>query len=297
MKIIDAHHHFWNVSSDKYTWLADQSLDLLWGKPIDLPRTYLPNDMRMDAGPFELSKSVHVQCFRDPADPVEESRWLQSLADDPDSGGFPQAIVAFTDFTSPDVDETLSQHCEYKNVRGIRQILNRHPNEMWHMSDQDYMQDRTWLKNYGLLEAHNLSFDLQIFYHQVSDAIQLAQHFPNIPIILNHAGMPADRDPENIEAWRSAIKQLAECDNVTAKISGLGMCDHRWTPESIRPFVIDVIEAFGVDCCMFGSNFPVDSLFSDYATVWKAYDAITTDFSEDERAKLFRDNAERYYRI
>ena len=293
MKIIDAHHHFWNVSSDKYTWLADQSLDLLLGKPVDLLRTYLPNDMRMDAGPFEPSKSVHVQSFRDPADPVEESRWLQSLADDPDSGGFPHAIVAFADFTSPEIDETLSQHCEYKNLRGIRQILNRHPNKMWHMSEQDYMQDRTWLKNYGLLEAHNLSFDLQIFYHQVSDAIKLAQHFPNIPIILNHAGMPADRDPENIEAWRSAIKQLAECDNVMAKISGLGMCDHRWTPKSIRPFVIDVIEAFGVDCC----NFPVDSLFSDYATVWKAYDAITTDFSEDERAKLFHDNAERYYRI
>ena len=297
MKIIDAHHHFWNVSSDKYTWLADESLDLLWGRPIDLPRIYLPNDMKADANPFELRKSVHVQCFRDPADPVEETRWLQSLADDPDSGGFPHAIVAFADFTSPDIDETLSQHCEYKNVCGIRQILNRHPNEMWHMSDQDYMQDRTWLKNYGLLEAHNLSFDLQIFYHQVPDAIQLAQHFPNIPIILNHAGMPADRDPENIEAWRSAIKQLAECDNVTAKISGLGMCDHRWTPESIRPFVIDVIEAFGVDCCMFGSNFPVDSLFSDYAAVWQAYDAIATDFSEDERAKLFHDNAERHYRI
>ena len=74
MKIIDAHHHFWNVSSDKYTWLADESLDLLWGKPTDLPRTYLPNDMKTDAGPFELRKSVHVQCFPDPVDPVEESR-------------------------------------------------------------------------------------------------------------------------------------------------------------------------------------------------------------------------------
>lgn len=297
MKIIDAHHHFWNVSSDKYTWLADESLDLLWGKPIDLPRTYLPNDMEADASPFELIKSVHVQCFRDPADPVEESRWLQSLADDPDLGGYPHAIVAFADFSSPDIDEILSQHCQYKNIRGIRQILNRHPNENWHMSDRDYMQDETWLRNYGLLEARNLSFDLQIFYHQVPDAIRLAQRYPNIPIILNHAGMPADRDPESIEAWRSAMKQLAECGNVTAKISGLGMCDHDWTVESIRPFVVDVVEAFGVGRCMFGSNFPVDSLFSDYAAIWKAYDAITSDLSEDERAKLFHDNAERYYRI
>lgn len=297
MKIIDAHHHFWNVSGDKYSWLADESLDLLWGKPVDLPRTYLPNDMEADASPFELRKSVHVQCFRDPADPVEESRWLQSLADDPDSGGFPHAIVAFADFSSPDVAEALSQQCEYKNVRGIRQILNRHPNETWNMSDRDFIQDGMWLKNYGLLKAHNLSFDLQIFYHQVPDAVRLAQRYPNIPIILNHAGMPADRDPESIEAWRSAMKRLAACDNVTAKISGLGMCDHNWTVESIRPLVIDIIGAFGVDRCMFGSNFPVDSLFSDYAAVWHAYDAITADFSEGERAKLFHDNAERYYRI
>ncbi|MEC7907162.1 MAG: amidohydrolase family protein [Verrucomicrobiota bacterium] len=297
MKMIDAHHHFWDVSSDKYTWLADESLDLIWGKPIDLPRTYFLNDMVVDAGPFELSKSVHVQCFRDPADPVDESRWLQSLADDPDSGGFLHAIIAFADFSSPDIDEKLSQHCEYKNVRGIRQIINRHPNEIWHMSDRDFMQDKTWLVNYGLLDAHNLSFDLQIFCYQVPDAIRLAKCYPNIPIILNHAGMPADRDPESIEAWRSAIKRLAACDNVTAKISGLGMCDHDWTPESIRPFVIDMIEAFGVGRCMFGSNFPVDSLFSDYSAVWKAYDAITVGFSEDERAKLFHVNAESYYRI
>ncbi len=297
MKIIDAHHHFWKVSRDQYAWLADESLDLLWGKPTDLPRTYLPNDLIENARPFELTKSVHVQCFRDPADPVEESKWLQRLADAPDSGGFPHAIVVFADFSSPDIGEVLSRHREYKNVRGIRQILNRHPNEIWHMSDRDFMQDETWLKNYGLLETHNLSFDLQIFFHQVPDAIRLAQRYPNIPVILNHAGMPADRDPESIRAWRSAMKRLAACDNVTAKISGLGMCDHHWTTASIRPFVLDVIEAFGADRCLFGSNFPVDSLFSDYAAVWQAYDAITADFSEDERAMLFHENAERYYRI
>ncbi len=297
MKIIDAHHHFWNVTKDKYAWLADESLELLWGKPTQLPRDYFPPDIVSDAGPWELAKSVHVQCFRDPSDPVEESHWLQSLADDPESSGYPHGIVAFADLTDPNLGEVLSQHCQYKNVRGIRQILNRHPNEAWHMSERDFMKDESWCANYGLLEAHKLSFDLQIFYHQVPDAIRLAQRYPNIPIILNHAGMPAERGPENIDAWRSAMKQLASCDNVAAKISGLGMCDHQWTAESIRPFVIDVIEAFGTDRCMFASNFPVDCLFSDYQTVWNAYDTITADFSDEERAMLFHDNAEKYYRI
>jgi predicted TIM-barrel fold metal-dependent hydrolase len=84
---------------------------------------------------------------------------------------------------------------------------------------------------------------------------------------------------------------------VVAKISGLGMCDRQWTVDSIRPFVTDIIEAFGVDRCMFGSNFPVDVLFSDYQTVWNAYDTITSDLSAEERAMLFHENAERYYQI
>lgn len=297
MRIIDAHHHFWKATVSKYTWLGDESLGLLWGKPTDLPRDYFAKDLVADAGAWELEKSVHVQCYRDPADPVEESKWLQSLADDPSSKGYPHAIVAFADFSSPDIEETLSQHCEYKNVRGIRQNLNRHPNEQWHMSDRDYMLDESWCKRLGLLEKHQLSFDLQLYYHQVPEAIQLIQRYPNILVILNHAGMPADRDSESINAWRSAMQRLASYENVVAKISGLGMCDRQWTVDSIRPFVTDIIEAFGVDRCMFGSNFPVDVLFSDYQTVWNAYDTITSDLSAEERAMLFHDNAERYYRI
>lgn len=297
MKIIDAHHHFWTVTDDLYTWLNDKDLDLLWGKPTDLPRNYLPGDIVAAAGNWELSKSVHVQCFHNPENPVEETQWLQGLADESQSRGYPQAIVGFADFSSDRVEHVLSQHCEYKNMRGIRQILNRHPNEMWHMSDRDFMQDAAWRSRFGLLAKYGLSFDLQIFYHQVADAIQLAIQHPNILIILNHAGMPADRDAESIDAWRAAMKQLASCDNIVAKISGLGMCDKQWTTDSIRPFVMDVIEAFEIHRCMFGSNFPVDSLFSDYQSVWDAYDAITFDLSEAERNMLFHDNAERYYRI
>ncbi|MBT3482679.1 MAG: amidohydrolase family protein [Opitutales bacterium] len=297
MRIIDAHHHFWKATVCQYTWLGDESLNLLWGKPTNLPRDYFAKDLVADAGAWELEKSVHVQCYRDLADPVEESKWLQSLADDPSSKGYPHAIVAFADFSSPDVEETLSQHCEYKNVRGMRQNLNRHPNEQWHMSDRDYMLDESWCKRFGLLEKYQLSFDLQLYYHQVPEAIQLIQRYPNILFILNHAGMPADRDSESINAWRSAMQRLALCENVVAKISGLGMCDRQWTVDSIRPFVTDIIEAFGVDRCMFGSNFPVDVLFSDYQTVWNAYDTITSDLSAEERAMLFHENAERYYQI
>jgi len=297
MKIIDAHHHFWSVKSGNYTWLENSDVEMLWGRPADLPREFFPKDLVANTGDFELVKTVHVQCGFDPTRSADESKWLQSLADAPGSPGFPNAIVGYADFSASNVEDVLSQHIAYKNIRGIRQILNRHENPLWAMSDHDYLKDEIWRQKFSLLAKFNLSFDLQIYYHQVDDAVSLANANPNILFILNHAGMPADREPESIDAWRAAMKKLAACENVVAKISGLGMCDRTWTTESIRPFVIDVAEAFGVERCMFGSNFPVDMLFSDYKTVWDAYDSITTDFSEDERVKLFHDNAKTYYRI
>lgn len=297
MKIIDPHHHFWSVKSGKYPWLEDESLDWLWGKPTDLPREYFPADLKAAAGPWELVKSVHLQCFHDPGNPANETRWLQNLADAPDSDGFPHGIVGFADLSSPDLESILAQHCECKNIRGIRHILNRHSIEKWNMSERDFFKDETWWQQFGLLKKYELSFDLQLYYHQVDEAIKLAHLHPDILIILNHAGMPADREAEHIEGWKVNMKRLAECDNVVAKISGLGMCDKEWTTETIRPFVLHMIDVFGVERSMFASNFPVDSLFSDYPSVWNAYDQITAHFSSDERSKLFHDNAEKYYRI
>jgi predicted TIM-barrel fold metal-dependent hydrolase len=109
--------------------------------------------------------------------------------------------------------------------------------------------------------------------------------------------MPVDRTPAEIEGWKRGMTSLASADNVFCKISGLGMGDWKWTEDSIRPFVLHAIEAFGVNRCMFASNFPVDRLFSSYDAVFDAFKAITRDFSADERRALFHDNAERVYRL
>lgn len=93
------------------------------------------------------------------------------------------------------------------------------------------------------------------------------------------------------------MRALAACPNVAVKISGLGMVDHRWTVDSIRPFVLETIDMFGTGRCLFASNFPVDRLFSDYARLWRAYDALTADLSAAERTALFHDNAVRVYRL
>ena len=118
-----------------------------------------------------------------------------------------------------------------------------------------------------------------------------------MPIVLDHTGMPRDWDHAGIELWRKGMSALASADNVSVKISALGMFSGEFSADRIRQFVLDTIEIFGVNRCMFASNYPVDMLFSSYAAIWNAYDEITADFSDSDRQKLFETNAERYYRI
>ena len=297
MRIIDPHHHLWSVRSGNYPWLLDRMREVLWGKPADIAAEYLVDDLLDDAKNQDLVKSVHVECGFDSTRPVQETAWLQSLADAPGSKGFPHGIVAHADLSDPKIEETLAGHCEHANIRGIRQMLNRHQRAHWNMSEREYLQDPTWRRNFRLLGKYNLSFDLQLYYHQMDDAITLAEENPDTLFILNHTGMPADRDEEDLRGWRRAMQRLAACSNAVTKISGLGMCDQNWTVASIRPFVLDAIEDFGTDRCMFASNFPVDRKFSSYDTIWDAFGVITADFSEDGRRQLFHDNAAKYYRL
>ena len=116
-------------------------------------------------------------------------------------------------------------------------------------------------------------------------------------MIVNHTGLPADRSPEALAAWRTALETVAAQDNVALKISGLGQPGRLWTVAENGPVVRDAIAIFGVARCMFASNFPVDSLIADYRTIFAGFREITAEFPPDEIAGLFHHNAVRYYRL
>lgn len=296
MRIIDAHHHLWDLKANDYPWLASPR-PMLIGDPTPLARNYLVADFLADAARQDVVRSVHLEAGHSGGDPVRETAWVQAIADDPASRGFPHAIVAFANFADPAVERHLEGHVAHRNVRGIRHIINRHPDPVLNFADRDYLNDPVWRRNFGLLKRFGLSFDLQIYPSQMAEAAALAAENPDVSIILNHTGMPITRDEEHLALWRSGMRQLAARPNVSTKISGIGMLDHRWSVASIRPIVLETIEIFGIDRCAFASNFPVDSLFSDYDTLWNAFKEITAGFSETETAKLFHDNAARLYRI
>lgn len=296
---IDTHHHLWDLTNNSYPWL-DDGIDHFVGDYEQIRKNYLIKDFLDSVGALPIKKSVHVQAEWDPSsDPSCETKWLQSVADNKDSKGMPNAIIGFANFKEKNIDEVLYRHSSFANWRGIRQMLNwddARPNFRFSES-ADLISDYTWRKGFRLLEKYDASFDLQVWPWQLEESLDLASSFPNISIILNHTGMPIDSSENGINLWKKGLRLLASADNVAVKISALGMMNQNWTTTSIRPFIMDTIEIFGTKRCMLASNFPVDSLFSDYKTLWQSYDDITKNFTQTERNEIFCLNAENIYRI
>lgn len=297
MRIVDAHHHLWDLDKIYYPWLSDRIRSVVFGDYSTIRRNYLIPDLVADIAGLNVVKSVHIQAECDQAQAVEETRWLQSVADSPNTPGFPQAIVAFADLSKPNAASVLDAHLRYANVRGIRQMLHHVRTGDSTVSSTEYLRDPVWLGNLELLVARGLSFDLQLFPEQMTEAAEVAAANPALQFILCHTGSPRHRDASGMQLWRDGMRALARQSNVAVKISGLGMYDRAWTIETIRPFVEETILLFGTDRCMFASNFPVDALMSSYAVVWEAFDTITEALSLAQRSRLFAENAERYYHI
>jgi predicted TIM-barrel fold metal-dependent hydrolase len=293
-KIVDAHHHLWDLGRGyNYPWLQDKpSGEGMLGSLAPIARDYLLRDYHADTANYDVVGSVHIEAV--PANPVIETRWLQEMTK---SEGLPSAIVARVELHKPDTEKVIAEHVTFQKVRGIRQIVNWHQNPKYTFTDHDFLTDDAWLASFRLLRKYKLSFDLQLFPAQMGDAVELARRNPETLIVVNHTGMPIERDEAGLALWRDGIKRLGAEPNIVAKISGLGMVDWSWSEASIRPFVLGVIDQFGVDRVMFGSNFPVDKLYSSFDTLYGSFESIVASFSESEKDQLFRDNAIRHYRL
>jgi predicted TIM-barrel fold metal-dependent hydrolase len=297
MKVVDSHHHLWDLNHLYYPWLTDRIRKVPFGDYSAMRHDYLVKDFLADASDVALVKSVHIQADCDPHDALAETEWLQSVADEPASRGFPHAIIAYADLSRDDARTILSGHCRSRNVRGIRQMLHHSRMSDPSVSSIEYLSHPIWLRNLDLLREYKLSFDLQLLPEQMSQAARVVERNSDIQFILCHMGSPHRGGLPDLREWRAGIRQLAGQSNVSVKISGLNMYDQNWTIDSVRPLVREVIDIFGITRCMFGSNFPVEGLASNYSSVWAAYTTMTDDFTIADRERLFSENAERIYRI
>ena len=287
LEFVDAHVHFYDMQHPDLFyghWQPDVDPPLIGKQMRKLgERNFLAEDFIEVTRAANVTKAVHVQAAIGSKDPVKETEWLMDAAE---RTGFPHAIVAYADLRDPGVESVLERHCEYSRMKGIRDF-----------SYGDFLVADDFHRGYALLEKYNLHASLAAQCQDMEKLAALANKFPNTVIVIDHAGNPAERTPEYFELWKRGMETAATEENIICKISGLGMGDHNWTVDSIRPYVLGCIEAFGVERCIFATNWPVDSLFSSYDALIDAYTEIVADFSEDEKRDLFARNTEALYGI
>ncbi|MBT3788213.1 MAG: amidohydrolase family protein [Alphaproteobacteria bacterium] len=296
LRIIDAHQHFWDLSACDLPWLSgEENIPFRYGDYSAIKKNFLVSDYRACAAKQNIVNTVHMEAEWNPADPVAESRWLTRLSE---AEGLPGAIVAQAWLDREDVADILAAHANFPLVRGIRQKPKAAatPND-YVPNMPGSMMDPKFRAGFALLQEHGLSYDLQTPWWHLHEAAELANEFPATQIIINHTGLPADRSEAGLNVWRNAIRIAAQLPNIAIKISGIGVKDQPWTVEANGQIVLDTIEAFGADRCMFASNFPVDSVVADFDTIFDGFKTITKDFSDEDRNKMFHDNAVRIYRL
>jgi len=202
--------------------------------------------------------------------------------------------------------------------RGIRQISACDANpDIWSWPvDPKMLMDSKFREGFACLKNYDLTFDAWLYHHQMPQLADLARAFPDTTIILDHVGGPigvgsyAANYEQTLHDWKRNITELAASDNVVVKLGGLGMplCGFNWhrqaTPpgsldlaETMAPYYLFCIEKFGVNRCMFESNFPVDKISYSYNILWNAFKRIVKDFSPDEKSALFYDTAARVYKL
>jgi predicted TIM-barrel fold metal-dependent hydrolase len=294
--IVDAHHHLWCLSCVRYPWLEElRDSDNAAEDLGSLRRDYLIDDFLADAGPSRVVRSVHIQADSDPADPVAETRWLQAIAD---VHGFPHGIVAFVPLNADDAQATLEAHCQFANVRGVRQMMNRDKPASQDGAPADQcLTDPAWRRGFALLARYRLSFDLHIYPWQLEEAADLAHAFSETPIAIDHVGLPLARDRAARQVWRRGMTLIARYPNVALKVSGLAMLDHASPGDRIGPVMAEAIEIFGPERCMFGSNFPVDRIYSSFGRLVSTFRDAIAQYSPSEQRSMLRDNAAAFYRL
>lgn len=294
--IVDPHQHLWDLGRGYYPWLCDaQPITHRYGDYSTLKRSYMPADYRRDAGANQIVKTVHVEALWDPADPVGETRWLESIAQE---HGSPNACIGAAPLGRDDIAEVLAGHAKSPLIRGVRDFPAAAATPAGaKRGEPGSMDDPQWRRGYALLEQHGMLFELSAPWWHLDAAAELARDFPSTQIVIGHTAFPADRSDGGLAAWRAALETVAAQPNVAIKISGLGRPGLPWTLTANGGVIRDAINIFGPERAMFASNYPVDSLAGSFTMIYGGFRAAVSNRPMEERRMLFHDTAVRIYRL
>jgi predicted TIM-barrel fold metal-dependent hydrolase len=291
--IVDAHHHVWRQAD--MPWLSGPMQPRIFGAYEPIRRDYLIDEYLADVAGSGVTKSVYVQANW-PKDKFEdEVAWVQQVAD---QRGWPHGIVGYADVTVDDVRPQLDRLTKYPLMRGVRMQLHWHENETYRFASRpDLVVDPKVQHNIAQLSDYGWTFDLQVFAPQMADAAKLAAACPKVTFVLQHAGMLEDLSTTGCAQWRAGMRALAAQPNVVAKTSGLGTFVHRNDPAHVAAITRETVAIFGAERCLFGSNFPIEKLWTTYPELIAAHRAAAAQLSVADQRQLLHDTAMRVYRL
>jgi len=274
--MIDTHHHLWKYKPEDYGWM-DNSMSVL-------KQDYLPEDMEQELLKTDTTGTVVVQARQS----IDETRWLLELAD---RHSFIKGVVGWLDLCSPMLEQHLKEFASYPKLVGVRHVIHDEP-------DDDFMLGADFMKGIAQLEAYELCYDLLLFPRHLSRAVKLVRTFPNQHFVLDHLGKPQIKAGK-IEPWKSDIARLAGYPNVWCKLSGMVTeADHKqWHYKELLPYMEVVLNAFGPDWIMLGSDWPVCRLAGEYSEVLNVVHEFIKSLKNSDQEKILYRNAVDCYQL
>ncbi len=278
--IVDTHVHLWDPEVLTYPWLNSVP---------SLNRAFLPDDYRKHCGPVQVEQMVFLECDLDPGQYLEEARWVSALSQNEEprlTGIVAHAPLQKGDAVRADL-EALSQ---VWGVKGVRRLIQSEA--------VDFCVQSCFVKGVQALADFGLSCDLCIYHPQLANLIALVKQCPQVNFVLDHIGKPGIKNGL-LDPWRKELKQLAEFPNVWCKMSGVVTeADHAgWKPEDLKPYIDHVMAVFGFDRVMYGGDWPVSTLATDYPTWVRVLDEALLGCSERELKQVYRETAIAFYRL
>ena len=274
---IDSHHHFWDYSAEQYPWITDD-------KAV-IRRDFTPADLVDVTKPSGIEGVVSVQARQS----VEETKWLVGLANEHE---LVKGVVGWLPLANKDVRGMIEEWSHHEPLKGVRHVVQDETDDAFILG-REFNEGVTHLKDYGFI------YDILIFAKHLPNSIKFVDQHPEQRFVLDHIAKPTIRTGEFDAEWKKNILELGKRENVSCKFSGVAteVRDEEWNLETIQPYWDVSLEAFGSDRLMYGSDWPVCLLRTDYSRWIKSVDALASQLSASEQAQFWGKNASQAYSL
>jgi len=272
---IDAHQHFWKFDPVRDSWI-DETMQ-------NIQKDFLPKDLLPLLHENQFSGCVAVQANQS----EDETNFLVNLAAKND---FIKGIVGWVDLRGVTIEERLHYFSSNKIIKGFRHVVQG--------ESDDFMLRKDFQNGISALKEFNFTYDILIFHRQLPAAIELANQFPDQPFVIDHIAKP-DIKSGDILSWKKGIQEISKAENVFCKISGMVTeADWKnWKTDDLKPYLDVIFENFSADKLMFGSDWPVLNVASDYTEVVKTLEDYIAQLSVENQNKIWYENAKSFYRL